>query len=295
MDHPQTSSFNVGADAQPDFELHRHTHSVQFYSDDTFLVDVLSRFMGAAVGAGDAAIVIATQAHRESLAERLSARGLDVARAVEQGRYVALDAEETLSQFMIDDWPDGKRFVELLGGVISRAKAAAENEHGRAALFGEMVALLWDAGKSDAALRLEHLWNQIAQSHTFSLVCAYPLANFYRQEHGAVFQQICAEHSAVVPDERYALASEEQRLRSVAHWQQKALALESEMERRKQAEIAARKLASIVESSDDWPAHQDDHSSRIACERGLHPGADQAGRTGRSLPDNPVGQVGQTD
>lgn len=257
MDHPQTSSFNVGADAQPDFDLHRHTHSVQFYSDDTFLVDVLSRFMGAAVGAGDAAIVIATQAHRESLAERLAARGLDVAWAVEQGRYVALDAEETLSQFMIDDWPDEKRFVELLGGVISRAKAAAENEHGRAALFGEMVALLWDAGKSDAALRLEQLWNQIAQSHTFSLVCAYPLANFYRQEHGAVFQQICAEHSAVVPDERYALASEEQRLRSVAHWQQKALALQSEMERRKQAEIAARKLAAIVEFSDDAIASKD--------------------------------------
>ena len=257
MDQSQTSCFNVGADAQPDSDLHRHTHSVQFYSDDTFLVDVLSRFMGAAVGAGDAAIVIAAQAHRESLAERLAARGLDVSRAVEQGRYVALDAEETLSHFMIDDWPDEKCFVELLGGVISRAKAAAENEHGRAALFGEMVALLWDAGKSDAALRLEQLWNQIAQSHTFSLVCAYPLANFYRQEHGAVFQQICAEHSAVVPDERYALASEEQRLRSVAHWQQKALALESEMERRKQAEIAARKLAAIVESSDDAIASKD--------------------------------------
>ena len=46
-------------------------------------------------------------------------------------------------------------------------------------------------------------------------------------------------------------------VRSVAHWQQKALALESEMERRKQAEIAARKLAAIVESSDDAIASND--------------------------------------
>ncbi len=254
--NPQTSSFNAAV-PQQDFDLHRHTHSVQFYSDDAFLVDVLSRFMGAAIGAGDAAIVIATQSHRELLGERLSARGIDVSKAVDEGRYVALDAEKTLSQFMVDDWPEEKRFVELIGGVISQAKAAAESEHGRAALFGEMVALLWDAGKSDAALKLEQLWNQIAQSHTFSLVCAYPLANFYRQEHGAAFQQICSEHSSVVPDERYALASEEQRLRSVARWQQKALALESEVERRKQAEIAARKLAAIVESSDDAIASKD--------------------------------------
>src|SRR5260370_4169485 len=213
--------------------------------------------MGAAIGAGDAAIVIATQSHRELLGERLSAVGIDVPKAADEGRYVALDAEKTLSKFMVDDWPEEKRFVELIGGVISQAKAAAESEHGRAALFGEMVALLWDAGKSDAALKLEQLWNQIAQSHTFSLVCAYPLANFYRQEHGAAFQQICSEHSSVVPDERYALASEEQRLRSVARWQQKALALESEVERRKQAEIAARKLAAIVESSDDAIASKD--------------------------------------
>jgi PAS domain S-box-containing protein len=252
----QTSSFHITG-PQPEINLHRHTHSVQFYSDDTFLIDVLSRFMGSAIGAGDAAVVIATQAHRDELAQRLAARGLDVARAVEQGRYVALDAAETLAQFMVDDWPDEKRFLDLIGGVISRAKTAAQSEHGRAALFGEMVALLWDAGNSGAALRLEQLWNQIAQSHLFSLVCAYPLAHFYREEHGELFQQICAEHSAVVPDESYALASEEQRLRSVARWQQKALALEAEVDQRAQAEMEARKLAAIVESSDDAIASKD--------------------------------------
>ena len=246
----KTPSFHLSS-PQQELNLHRHTHSVQFYSDDAFLIDVLSRFMGSAVGAGDAAIVIATPQHRRALAERLAARGLDVERAVEQGRYVALDAAETLLQFMIGDWPDEARFVELIGGVIARAKQAAQTEHGRTALFGEMVALLWDAEKGGAALRLEQLWNQIAQSHSFSLVCAYPLNHFYRQEHGELFQQICAEHSAVIPDESYALASEEQRLRSVAGWQRKALALEGEVEQRKRAEADSRKLAAIVQSSED--------------------------------------------
>src|SRR5919201_6699758 len=144
------------------FDPAAHQHSVQFYSADESLMDTLSRFIGSAIGAGDAAIVIATQAHREELANRLSSRGLEVARAVEQGRYVALDAAETLSQFMVNGWPYEKSFVELIGGVISQAKAAAEREHGRAAMFGEMVALLWAEGKTEAALRLEELWNQIA-------------------------------------------------------------------------------------------------------------------------------------
>jgi PAS domain S-box-containing protein len=236
---------------------HRHPHSVQFYSDDKYLISVLARFIGSAVGAGDAAIVIATPPHRTELAERLSARGIDVARAAEQGRYVALDAEQTLTQFMVGGWPDEARFVEVMGEIVSHARSAVQDEHGRLALFGEMVALLWNAGNSEAALRLEQLWNLIAQSHSFSLVCGYPLTHFYREEHGELFQKICAEHSAVIPDENYSQVSEEQRLRSIAEWQRKALVLEAEIARRKQAEMDSRKLGAIVESSDDAIASKD--------------------------------------
>ena len=75
-------------------------HAVQFYSEDKSLLDELSRMIGTALGAGDGAIVIATKAHRDGLAQRLQALGLDTARAIEQGRYVVLDAAETLAKFM---------------------------------------------------------------------------------------------------------------------------------------------------------------------------------------------------
>src|SRR5947207_5114930 len=81
-------------------------HGVQFYSDDTFLLDEMSRFIGSALGAGDAGLVIATQAHREGLARRLEAQGLDLARASTQGRYVGLDAATMLATVMRDGWPD---------------------------------------------------------------------------------------------------------------------------------------------------------------------------------------------
>lgn len=241
--------------SEPDYS--KHTHSVQFYSDDPFLIDALSRFMGAALGAGDAGVVIATESHRSQLAVRLAERGVDVNLAVEQGRYIALDAAQTLAQFMDNGFPDEERFAQVIGGVISRAKAATGLAQNRASLFGEMVALLWGEGKTEAALRLEQLWNQIAQSHSFSLVCAYPLAHFYRADQSEEFLKVCAEHSAVIPAEDYTLAGEDERYRIIAYWQQRAQALDAAAVAHHQADADARKLAAIVESSDDGIVSKD--------------------------------------
>lgn len=229
-----------------------HRHSVQFYTDDKFLIDTLSRFIGSALGAGDTAVVIATEEHRRQLAERLSAHGLDLKRSVELGRYVAMDAAETLARFMEQGRPNEARFAELVGGVITRAREAAQKKgDSSVALFGEMVALLWEQGNTEGALRLEQIWNQIAQSHSFSLVCAYPLRGFYREEDSAAFRRICHEHSEVLPAENYRLAPEDERRRLVAECQLEARALQSEAGQRKDTQLAAARFAAIVESSED--------------------------------------------
>ena len=61
----------------------------------------------------------------------------------------------------------------------------------------------------------------------------------------------------MIPSESYALASEDERLRMVAQWQQKALALETEIARRSETEEALSRLAAIVESSEDAIASKD--------------------------------------
>ena len=209
--------------------MHDRPHVVQFYSDDTFLLDGLSRFVGTALGAGDSAIVIATPQHRDGLAERLRGRGLHIDQASAQNRYIALDAAQTLSQFMLDDEPDAALFSKVIGDVLARATAAAEGPSPRVVAFGEMVALLWAGGYPQAAIRLERLWNDLARTHSFSLHCAYPLKGFDRDQHIVPFHQICDEHSAVIPDESYtSLLTEEERLRDIAHLQQKAEALNAE-------------------------------------------------------------------
>jgi len=231
---------------------HRQSaHIVQFYGDDGFLLDELSRFIGTALGAGDAAVVIATKEHRDGLTRRLQMWGLDPTWAVAQGRYVAMDAAETLSKIMLDGWPDAACFAEVVGTLIAGV-ATAGGESRRVAAFGEMVALLWVEGKPEAAIRLEQLWNDLARTHSFSLRCAYPMSSFYREEHGDLLLKICAEHSDVIPGESYtSLANQDARLRTITHLQQKAQALETEIAERRRVEEKLRRsqveLESLVE------------------------------------------------
>ena len=202
-------------------QTHR-SHAVQFYSEDSFLLDELSRFIGTALDAQGSAIVIATKTHRDGLEHRLKVRGVDTAPAVEQGRYVSLDAAETLSKFMMEGYPDETSFREVIGSCVDRATSSTGGENRRVVAFGEMVALLWGEGKADAAIRLEQLWNSLAETHSFSLRCAYPMTGFHREEHDEPFLKICAEHSDVIPTDSYTtLTGNEERLRNIARLQQK--------------------------------------------------------------------------
>jgi PAS domain S-box-containing protein len=226
-----------------------HAHSVQFYGDDAFLLDELSGFVGSALGAGDAAVVIATRTHRDGLARRLEERGLNISLAVAQGRYVALDAAETLSKFMHTGQPDPALFTGLVGGIVARAAGAAMSERPRVAAFGEMVSLLWAEGKPEAAIRLEQLWNDLARTHAFDLRCAYPMSLFDHSSDGEPLATICSAHSSVIPAESYtSLAGEDERLRAITFLQQKARALETEMEeRRKVQESLLRREAELAD------------------------------------------------
>src|SRR4029434_1895112 len=109
----------------------------------------------------------------------------------------------------------------------------------RVRVFGEMVALLWAEGNMDAALQLEMLCNDLVTLHPFSLLCAYPLRGFTQATHAQPLLTICAAHSHVIPAESYtALASPDERLRTIVQLQQKAQALEVEMAERQALEQA---------------------------------------------------------
>lgn len=241
-------------------EHDQQAHIVQFYEDDSFLVSEVSRFVGMALGAGDSAIIIGTEAHRDAIAQGLAANGLNPDVAIGQGRFVSLDAAQTLAKFMIAGLPDPERFTMVIGDVIVRAKQAAGGKNARVAAFGEMVALLWAEGKREAAIRLEKLWNSLAETHAFSVHCAYPMNAFSRRDSTEPFVKICAEHSSVLPAESYmALIAEEEKRRAVAHLQQKAKMLETESALRQSEE----RFRLLIEGIQDYAIYSMDPNGVI--------------------------------
>ena len=177
---------------------HQHFHTVQFYGDDGALLHELKSHIGKALTRGSSAIIIATSGHIDGLAHKLKGQGIDLDKAKAEGRYIALEASEVLSKFMVDGLPDRALFSNTIGQVIAQASGASLDENRRVVAFGEMVALLWAEGKCDAAIQLEKLWNELAKTYFFSLHCAYPMQGFSRQEMDDSLMKICAEHSSVV-------------------------------------------------------------------------------------------------
>ncbi|MBI2760165.1 MAG: MEDS domain-containing protein [Chloroflexi bacterium] len=214
-------------------EMRGPEHFVQFYETDAFLLDTVAGFIAAALRDDDAGIVVATEAHREGLAQRLAADGLDVAADHGRGMYLALDAAETLSSFMVDGAPGPERFMDVIGGIIEQARAGRR----RVRVFGEMVALLAVEGNPAAAIRLEELWNALQRTQPFSLFCAYPMNRLGREDLVELLGSVCAEHTHVIPAESYtALPTPDDRLRAVTVLQQKAQRLEAEIAERRRVE-----------------------------------------------------------
>jgi len=174
-----------------------HRHAVGFYSEERHFLDDLTQFIGSALKAGNTAIVVATESHRDSLLPRLQAYGLDIGAAIEQGRYIALDAADALPTFMLHGMPDPVRFLNLLGDLIVTASKAASGEQARVAIFGECVHLLWTQGNADAAIQFEKLGNQLAKTYDVDILCGYSLGCSQGAMDSHIFQRICAEHSAV--------------------------------------------------------------------------------------------------
>ena len=194
VDHPDTDV--VTFTQRQHIGITRH-HEVGFYSDDRHFLGHISSFIVAALKAGNAAIVVATEPHRESLLVKLQAEGLDMGAAIAEGRYISLDAADTLATFMVNGLPDPVRFLKVAGDLIVGAAKAVNQDSARVTACGECAPLLWTQGKVEAAIRLEHLWDEVAITQNVEILCGYSLGIIGSGMDSHTFERICAEHSAV--------------------------------------------------------------------------------------------------
>jgi hypothetical protein len=170
-----------------------HCHAVRFYDDDASLCRIVAEFVGDGLVADQPAVVIAVPSHRDKIRQELHGLSFDVERLEAEGHLRLLDAEETMSMFMRQGTPDPAAFRASIGAVID--EAARGRPHAVVRAYGEMVDWLWKKDAAEAAVRLEVLWNQLANTRDFSLLCGYSMGNFYK--HGA-YENICGHHTHVV-------------------------------------------------------------------------------------------------
>jgi hypothetical protein len=169
-----------------------HDHVVGFYERDDELVAAVTLFLAPAVADDGSAVVIATAPHRRAIEAALAVAGWDVDALVDRGRYHALDAGDTLAEFMRDGRPDPVAFRSVIGAALDNAA------DGPIHAFGEMVALLWDDGNEAAAIELESLWNELAEDRVFSLYCAYTMASLEASGDLTAAKRVCDRHSRVI-------------------------------------------------------------------------------------------------
>ena len=149
-------------------------HVCQVYDDDAIFLDQLTGFVGHGLWRGEAAVVIATNAHVAGLEMRLRASGLDLGHLRADDRFITLNPEATLAQFMAEGWPDRARFDAVISAALARARRAGRTVRA----FGEMVGLLWAEGHYAATVRLEALWQDLVAREDIQVLCSYPRHSF---------------------------------------------------------------------------------------------------------------------
>ena len=170
-----------------------HFHAVRFYEDAQSLARMVATFVAEGFIESLPAVIIATPDHLDAILEKLNGMSFDLDHLKQHNDLVVLDAREALALFMVDGMPNAEKFESAMLPVIDKACRGRQDCVIRA--YGEMVDVLWKDGMEAAAVRLEMLWNQLANTRKFSLLCGYSMGSFYKD---AAFDAICHQHTHVL-------------------------------------------------------------------------------------------------
>jgi len=174
----------------------RIRHEVDFCPDDSALVNRFGA-IEAALNVGTAVIVIVTHSHHKEILNRFRKSAVDIDAAVERGSYLSVAAADALDAIMEHEMPDATRCSSLVGELVTRVAKAATVQGARVAICGECAPILLTQGNVDAAIRLEHLWDETTREHDADTLCGYLWSAFPEGESNSIFRRICAEHSAI--------------------------------------------------------------------------------------------------
>ena len=170
-------------------------HTAGFYRSEDELVSAVTAFLADELDRKGAIVVIGTPAHRTAFRSALFARGFPIDELTGLGRYQSLDARGLLGEILDGDRFDTIAFESTVGAML----AAANRISSSLRVYGEMVGLLWGAGRVVPAIELETMWNEVANHHEFSLFCGYAMDSIELSKNLTATKQICDLHSHLIP------------------------------------------------------------------------------------------------
>lgn len=180
-------------------ELVRHPaerdHVVHLYEDERLLVEAVAEFIGSGLSLGEGGLVFARPWHRNALVKELRARGLYPHRALR-----LIDARQVLDSVMHGNAPRWRDFESVCGSALHELRL----QYPGVRAYGEMVDILWQDGRHEAALELEEYWNHLGRLRPFALLCAYAIDPLDAAAYGRAFRRMCEAHTHLVPARDYA-------------------------------------------------------------------------------------------
>jgi DNA-binding NarL/FixJ family response regulator len=172
-----------------------HAHEARCYGGEAILVDAFADSLENELASGHACVIAALPAQLQRIDRALRSRGVPIDHALAEGRYQSVNAVQQAATFMVDGLPDEARFRAATLPFLHRAVEAATSARPHVIAYSVCAEHLWKLGRGDAAIRLEHLWNEITRPLDVRTICGFvlPLPSGVRDE--LIAQELAVSHS----------------------------------------------------------------------------------------------------
>ena len=180
-------------------------HFAQFHRTSDSLTESIASFLHSGIRHSHSVIVIASPELRDRLVTRLAEDQTIPEALSRSGQLHLIDAAQLLAAFMHDGVPEWPRFRSTMVPILAGIEASGRGIR----VFVEMGSILWSAGNTEAAIRVENLWNTLAGFHTFALYCGYALDTHREESYAGPLEEVGNVHSEILgteDDEHFGVA-----------------------------------------------------------------------------------------
>ena len=173
-------------------QFHRETEG-QDRRRDTLTESAIA-FVETGLQRGDSVLVLAGADHRDRLFERLAAGRFRPQTLRDPRQLSVLDAGEITAPWVGGDLPEWAPFRNAVSPVLSRLQLSGRGIR----VYSEVSNVLWRAGNTGGAIRVEDFWNALAGTYQFSLYCGFTMDTHSEHSYAGPLEELGRTHSDIV-------------------------------------------------------------------------------------------------